>query len=38
MGNIETDRMLDPRFLDLGEGKSQVTRSPAPQELRVLGD
>jgi tRNA 2-thiocytidine biosynthesis protein TtcA len=38
MGNIETDRMLDPRFLDLGEGRPQATRSPAPQELRVLGD
>lgn len=39
MGNIETDRMLDPRFLDLnGDGTKQAARPPALQELRVLGD
>jgi tRNA 2-thiocytidine biosynthesis protein TtcA len=36
MGNIETDRMLDPRFLDLENGGQ--AKPPAPLELRVLGD
>ena len=36
MGNIETDRMLDPRFLDLESGGQ--AKPPAPLELRVLGD
>jgi tRNA 2-thiocytidine biosynthesis protein TtcA len=39
MGNIETDRMLDPRFLDLENGgHAKPPVPPSPPELRVLGD
>jgi tRNA 2-thiocytidine biosynthesis protein TtcA len=38
MGNIETDRLLDTRFLDLDKGSVDLNKHSAPNPLAVLND